>query len=1401
MLKTTIKKIIVLLVLFLSTTLKINAQSVSFKHLSVANGLSQSDINTIYQSPNGYMWFGTHDGLNKYDGYNFTHYRPNTKIGNTINSNLIVDVTGDANNNLWIGTTGGGISFFDNKTEKFLNYTHKKKSESSIGSNYVRDLLLDTKNRLWVSTSKGLDVTDIPKTNDSLVFQHITLPKYFERVEVMYESKSGVLYFGMIGRVFRLEEINKQFHFKDLSHEIGRSKGLIKSITEDASGRIIVATSKGLYIQDKETKKLVQFSDKASYEVVLDHKNNLWVANENEGGLSFYRNKPKDKLPVFWKTFKNSPINNKSLSKDIITSLYKDFSGILWIGTNGGGVNTLDPFRKPFNHTKKKDNYRSISHNKIRAIYEDVHQNLWIGTEGGGLNYRIKSTEERKFPPFVQINNSAKKPFALTTLTKNNKKLLLIGSGDKPAFSYIDITNPTAKKLQKVVNIPEVKSSVFTLHIDHLNQIWLGTYSKGVYVLVYKKDKFIVKKHFTNTGKKGQVPSNIIRNIYQDSHKNMWFATGDGLSKMPYGEFDKETPQFISYHHDVTDDKSISYNYILSIYESEKGDLWFGTLGGGLNKLLSKPHEKKARFKVYNTTNGLPNDAVKGILEDDKGNLWLSSNMGLTKFDPETEKFKNYNIYDGLQSNEFQELACFKRKNGRVLFGGINGFNEFSPDKIKDNTYAPITVITKLFLFNNELKIGEKVEGDIPLKQSINDTSELVFKYHQNSISLEFSGIQYSSPQKNKYAYKLDGFEDKWNYTDSYKRFATYTNLSPGTYTFKVKSSNGDSVWNHTPKKIKITITPPFWKTIWAYLLYAFLVIAFLIGLWKFTLFKSGKKHELELQELEKKKQAELQYLKMEFFTNISHEFRTPLTLIKGPIEYLLSKGEGLSKDVLKNQYKLMGKNTDYLLRLVTQLLDFQKMDKGQMDLVLYSKNISEFIREVAEPFQFISEKKKIKYTVRAEQEVIESYFNPDALEKIMNNLLSNAFKFCPDNGVIDVYVYVKKTYHSDRLTKKAVFDRVVIEVKDSGSGISEAKKEHIFNRFYSNSAKELANPTGTGIGLSYTKSLIDVHQGSIAVIDNELGGTTFAVNLPLEKQAYVNKPNIILGKDTDELNLTTAYVSSTHQTSLKDEKDDLEVIKERPELPIVLIVDDHEDIRFLIKQLLQEKYNVLEAENGEEGLKIAKEKIPNIIISDYVMPIMDGVNFCMQCKEHSETSHIPFLLLTAKTSDENKVSGLESGADDYITKPFNLELLQLKIKNIIAKRDKLRKQFNQEIILKPKEVTVTSSDEIFLEKAMAIVEKNMMNTEFSVEMLVQEMKISRSNLYLKLKEITGLSSSEFIRSIRLKRAVQLLETSDMSVKEIMYMTGFNSPSYFAKCFKKQFKMTPSEYVNQNSNQ
>ncbi|GAA4233916.1 two-component regulator propeller domain-containing protein [Postechiella marina] len=1384
--------------LFLITSLATAQNLNHFERITTNNGLSQSDIMCIIQDNDGFMWFGTHDGLNKYDGYKFKVFNPNPNNPTSITSNLIYAIEKDINGNFWIGTTGDGLLFFDRSTEKFTSYKHDANNTKSLNSNHISSLYRDKENRLWIATGVGLNILDLNQPPSSYQFtrfnaiqEPFVINKDVRSPLNIFQDSKGQIWLGSFSGIYKLSrDSNGNKYFKYLNKSIDLPNVSVRCINEDKYGRLILGTDNGLYAQQLNAKsfKFEKIVDQTISKILIDN-DKIWAGTENNGLLLLTNPSKSNASLKLTKKFIYDTKNPNSISKNRITSLYKDKTGIIWAGTNGGGVNKLNLGKKHFKHIRKTEKPNSLSYDKVRALFEDSNEDLWIGTDGGSINKLVKGTNNSQFINF----NSIPSVYAITEIERNSRKKLLFGGQSLPALYEIDITNPnkiTANSKIKIYN--DFNTSVFSFLVDSKKTLWIGTYNGGVHRWVLNKDQTTYTKDIFDfdTNDTKSISSNIIRSMLEDSQGNIWFATGNGLSVLTKNETIKKHPKFEVFKNDKNNPNSLSHNYILSIYESKDNTLWIGTFGGGLDKFIPQSDLSSGTFKSYTTKDGLPNNIIKGILEDKENNLWLSSNKGLTKFNPKTETFKNHDVNDGLQNNEFQELASVKRKNGEILFGGINGYNAFFPEALRDNTIEPETIITDFYISNEHIAIDQKLNGKVLLKKAIGKTQKLDLNFNQNNISFEFSALHYAAPQKNQFAHKLDGFDTTWKYTKANNRLASYTNLSPGNYTLLVKASNNDGLWDSTPAKINISIKPPLWLTKLAYCFYLLLLIGLLFGLMKFTIINTTEKHKLELVHLEKEKNEELQQLKLEFFTNISHEIRTPLTLIKGPLEYLQDSYEKLDDKTVKQQLNLMQKNTDSLLRLINQLLGFRKMEKGKMQLNLINSNFVKFIQELVEPFQFLSHKRGVNFKIIT-PENITTWFDPIALEKIINNLLSNALKFTQEHGNITIEVFE----HRGALNQQKSVNLLIIKVKDSGSGIPTEKIKYVFDRFYNVKNKKKASSEGTGIGLSYSKQLVEFHQGTIDVKSTPNEGSTFTVKLPMEEKMYLNLDGINLEHDNENQDFFFASTAQTIQRDRHDETIDDVLTKGRSKLPILLVIDDNLDIRNFIAQALQEDYTIYQAENGKEGLEMARSLQPNIVLTDVFMPIIDGFEFCKTLKTEQETSHIPVIMLTAKTSDESELKGFKHGADDYIRKPFNIDLLKIKLTNIILHRQELRKRFNRKIFLKPKEVTVTSADEKFLQRAIEIIEEHMMDTEFNVEILVKEMKFSRSNIYMKFKELTGLSSSEFIRNIRLKRAMQLLETSNLSVKEIMYMTGFNTGSYFSKCFKKQFGLLPSEYI------
>ncbi|WP_299555835.1 two-component regulator propeller domain-containing protein [Seonamhaeicola sp.] len=1361
----------------------------NFERITTSEGLSQNDINCIYQDDEGFMWFGTFDGLNKYDGYKFINYVPNPNNPESISSNIVFTITGDKKGNLWVGTTGGGLNRYNKVTDKFTRFNHDPNDGSSIDSDFIRGVFVDNLDRLWVSTDKGLNMWTNSSTGKP-TFKHYPAPDGMPLKNIYQDSKGTIWTVGS-NKLYQVKETkNGSFRLRRVLYNNDVHNSGISYIGEDNKGNLLIGTSNGLYEKSLKYKKrnAKRISGTPTKRLVIDDEGQYWIGGNN--GLFQFIYNEKNRTLVKTNHFTYNPVDPNSISKDVVKALYKDKTGIIWIGSNGGGVNKVNPKKKQFLHIKNTLNPNSLSYDKIRSFFEDSYGNLWVGTEGGGLNVLLhsESNDFNKFKKFESVN----KVFALEEIKHKNRKKLVIGDGSRRGLFMLDIEKALKNIDTPVERLMETSNSVFSILHDTDGNLWIGTYGGGIYRLIANEsgdfDITIFKHDEQNPN---SVSGDIIREIYQDSKGNIWFGTGDGLSRLDYGELLEDDPMFDVFKTVPEDETSISHNYIMPIYEHSSGDIYIGTFGGGLNKFVPSRNGMDEKFVRYIQKDGLPNNVVKSILEDHLGNIWVSTNKGLSKFDPESETFKNYDVNDGLQDNEFQELAGLKRRNGELLFGGINGFNVFTPSEINDNILPSETVISSFSIFNEKVEVGEAYGKTVLLDSAISYTKNIDLKHHQNSFTIEFTGLHYEAPLKNKFSYILEGYDKDWMLSTSNSRFANYTNISPGNYTFKVKSSNSDGIWDATPSELNLYIAPPFWKTNVAYFLYTLLAIGLLLAFRKYTIIGTTRKHQLELEHLEKEQKEELQRVKLEFFTNISHEFRTPLTLIKGPLDYLMGAKSTQDNEEVREQCQIMLKNTNYLLRLVNQLLDFRKINQGKMRLVIRHTNIVNFIKDIGEPFQFIAHKQDIDFSIKSPHQSIKAWFDHDALEKVIKNLLSNAFKFTPRGGEVEIHI-TKETKPNVEVS-----DYVVIKVKNTGRGIDQDEIESIFNRFYTKKDKHKNSnfQSGAGIGLAFTKNLINFHRGTIEVESEPNESTTFIVNLPQKKTAYEAIPEISIKEKTE----SDFHVRSSEQESyaihLNDELEDSEISNSRSKLPVLLVVDDNKDIRNFIRKALGESYRIVEASNGAEGLELANEIIPNIVLTDVIMPVMDGIELCNELKNKNETSHIPVIMLTAKSSSESEIEGLKIGADGYIKKPFDINILKLKLSNILKYREGLKKKFNREITLQPEEVTVTSLDEKFLKRAIEIVEKHMMNTDFNVELLVKEMGLSRSNLYVKFKELTGLSSSAFIRNIRLKRAVQLLEQSNFSVKEIMYMTGFNTSSYFSQCFKKQFGMLPRDYV------
>ncbi|WP_172826787.1 two-component regulator propeller domain-containing protein [Flammeovirga sp. SJP92] len=1346
-----------------------------FAHYTTKQGLPQNDVNCIFQDKKGLIWIGTNDGLSRFDGYEFITYRMDT---HNLPSNLIASVIQDDHGSLWIGTADAGIFRYNTTTEKFTFFGNTKKSPKLFTDNSVTSMVKDHDGNIWFGNTKGLNKIESkyttldkikvdkyfhnPHNHESILDNYITRLFVDQKGNLWVGSKKGIQL--LINPKEKSEfSIFKKFHK-------GTYDNSVLSVTE-GKNCLLVAYFDGIYqlkvkgIGDSEG-EFKKITDLKAEHIRNDEEGIIW-AGAVDGLYRLKWDAIGEKLNVI--DHFNSD-NNEHFGANIITSIYEDQLGVIWIGTNGSGINKFNPRRKKFRHIKKGDKPTDLNYSKLRGTYEDKKGRLWIGTEGGGVNI----LEDGAF----KVLNLAptKKSQNVVYAIEEFQDLMIFGIGYP--YKTLAIKTEKATELEKrlsecVIHPNNHHNATFDVQNDGDSLLWLATYGGGLIKGVYKDNKF--QWSYPQILDKDDEIIDVIRSIMMDKHGNLWLGTSQGLVYLSKEEKIKKEPEFKVFQNKADHPNSLSYNYILPVFQASNGEIWIGTLGGGLNVFTPSDGKiKDIQFERVTDAEGLPSNVIKSILEDNYGNLWVATNKGLSKINLENRTIKNLDISDGLQDDEFGELSAVKLRSGELLFGGVNGLNIFKPHEIiDDNTIADL-IFTELKILNKKINTYDKFEGHEILSSSLQSTESIELQYSHNSFSVKFASLHYGASENNHYKYKLEGFDKDWVVADVEQREAKYTNLSPGDYTLYVKASNGDNIWNPTPIALKIEVLPPFWWSWWAKVTYIALFMAMVFFFSRYTIITARKKSQLEMEKFEREKLEDLSQLKLQFFTNISHELRTPLTLIHTPIEQLIKKGGQLSSSDREKSYQMIFKNVQHLMRLVNQLLDFRKVEQGQMKLQLSKGNWSTFLEQVHHSFKEFAEHQNISFTYEVTSSNIHGYMDTDKLEKILYNLLSNAFKFTYDGEI--------------NLSLTQDENKVKIKLQDTGIGISEEKLDYLFNRFYQVSNLKKAKNRGTGIGLAFTKSLVDLHHGSIRVESELNKGTSFFLEFPLHKEDYA-------GEEFDEI-INEPVINETllieHQ---QQEEDELEVSTKAK----VLVVDDNYSIRELLKGILEEDYDVYLAEDGQKGLQTAKEIMPNLVVSDIMMPVMDGYELAKSIRDDDQLCHLPIILLTAKNSEKSKLKGYEYGVDAYVTKPFNSDVLLARMHSLIENRKNQQKKFRTKVDVKPSEITYTSIDEKFLKKLVNIVEENISDSEFTVDMLASEYGATPIRLNQKLKALTGQTAKGFIRNIRLKRAAQMLKLGRYSVSDVTYEVGFNDLKYFRNCFKKEFGIPPSAYLKENS--
>ena len=889
------------------------------------------------------------------------------------------------------------------------------------------------------------------------------------------------------------------------------------------------------------------------------------------------------------------------------------------------------------------------------------------------------------------------------------------------------------------------------------NRLWLALHGGGLNVLELEEKNTYAYTH--NKLNNNTLSSNLVRTVIVTTGGTIWVGTSDGLNKVIPNQ--KELPQLFEHH--------LPNKKIYTLQEDSNENLWIGTLSNGLYCLP----KNDTLFQHFMIKDGLPGHSILGILEDEKGLIWLSTNNGISKFNFSDKHFTNYNYSDGLENIEFNFNAFCKLQSGAMLFGGTKGFTIFQPNAILPTEFTPPVVLTQLKVQN---QIQEPSKSGI-LTKALNETTHITLPYDKTSISIAFAALDYFSPNNNLFSYKLEGLDKEW-ITSSGKTEATYTIQKSGNYLFRLKAGNSDDVWNPKEKQLKIIALPPPWKSTFAYFLYSLIVLGLGFAVFRFLRLR----HRLRLEQLTKEKQQELHEMKVRFFTNITHEFRTPLTLILGQLEELTNFGANLNGNA-SSKLVSVKKNANRLLNLVNQLLTFRKLETDHIKIKAEQRDIVDFLDEIVQSFQNTAIDRGINLSINSPESNILVWFDYDKLEKVFFNLLSNAFKFSPDESEIRVSVEAKK-------------QAVLVSIRDQGKGVSKDLHEQIFKRFYESEIPFKRSIKGSGIGLVISKQMVELHAGTIEVDSKKGQGATFIVRLPLGNQHF---------KKDELMNAPSAIIEKIPVKSLKYIKPSFPPLatsgpsEEKPPIPNealkLLLVEDNQEILQYIASIFTDEYEIKTALNGKTGVKIAAKFQPDLIISDVMMPEMNGIEFCNFIKKDLRTSHIPIILLTANVTQEIKLNGLEIGADDYVTKPFDPKELKLRVKNLANARINLRNKFSRILNLSPTEITVTSADEEFLKNAMDIIEKHIENVNFSVVQFASELAVSRPLLFTKLKAITNQTPNNFIKSIRLKRAAQLLKQKKINVSEVAYKVGFKDPRYFSKCFQKEFQQTPSQFM------
>lgn len=1434
-----------------------------FEHIDSRNGLSQNAVLSIYCDKTGFLWFGTFNGLNRYDGYNFKVYKSEPGKEHVLYNNKINEIWEDGRNFLWVRTDDGYYHYLDRSTDWFHTFPRFMSSDdeknsiitcffqasrdeiwlgtsntgvyylrydslagiysfrhffsrgiSSITNDKVSFITSDPQGGIWIGTRQGLNfISRESAGSDEPKFQHLFADNEFtcsgfiddelwlgtasgrilvldpvtktvpddgvlvpvpgmEGISILHRGRFGHVAVGTNARGILVADPNlKDFRSYDLN---GHS---VKSLYEDYLGNFWVITEnfginridpvagKSMYYKmtPDEIESIVDDERLYIYE---DRENNLWIAAHGGGLALFQRDLNR------FKFFRNDPGDSKTISSNFVHCITEDRSGLLWVGTGqfNGGVNKAIPVNPSFKQIIPARQISDIAENVVRCVFEDDNGSIWIATKSGDLYIYSTDLEFRRKFDNIPLSDRKVPGQNVYTIMQDEKGYLWLGS--KGGGVYVS-TRPLNEfrsgygalrffQYRKQASDPASLSSnmVYSIRQDHHGRVWIGTYGGGLNLVEERTPERMSCRQINMQN--SNLGSDDIRQVFEDSGGRLWIASTFGLHLLRDVSL-TDSAMFRVFNYDPQDKQSISYNDVIHIFEDSRKDLWIATYGGGVNKLISLD-DHGAVFRQYNESDGLSDGAVFGIIEDKDGYLWFSTQKGISRFDPGSGKMESYNENDGLISSSFNENCCYRTSRDKLIFGTMNGVLLIDPDKVHKQKFMPPVVLTNFQLSNKDVDISDP---ESPIRRTIETTDRIVLRYNQSSFSIEYAALSYFDPTKNRYAFRLENFDEGWNYVGR-QRKATYTNLSPGDYTFRVMASDLDGNWKEEGRALDVLILPPWWRTKLAYAVYILLALVLTEITRRIVTRYTRLRNDLRVER-------KVSEIKLQFFTNVSHEIRTPLTLILGPLEDIVRNREIPEK--IRSSVDIMQRNGKRMLRLINQLLDFRKVQNNKMKMQVREIDLTRFVKTIASNFDQMARQKGITYVRDAGVTGLKAWIDKDMIDSVLFNILSNAFKFTPNGRKIELRVSVCKNE-----------DCVDVSVTDEGPGIPHQKKELIFNR-YTELEQSSRYFTGTGIGLALSSELVRMHSGRIIVDSTPGKGSTFTVRLPLGRDHF-REEDFAGSNYTRSPNRPRSYEIETVPYSKPAEGTEQQKVHNHT----ILVVEDHREVRDYIAVNLGGSYNVILAGDGQEGLKGISAVHPDLVITDIMMPGMDGMEMTRKIKEDFEISHIPVIMLTARTGMEDQIEGIETGAEAYVMKPFNIRYLKAVIDNLISQRERIIGKFQDMKEYEPGEIRITNRDEEFMHRIIELIDKHYSDPGLNVDKLAEMSAVGRTLFYHKIKGMTGMTPSEFLRRMRLKIAARMLLSSGYNVSEIAYMVGFNDEKYFRRCFKTIFGKTPVEY-------